>query len=91
MNPAQRARLDILPSAEGMRPGSPEPRQLAPGADLRTDLPRYSVYENGKRRDVGDIKDLWRPDLVAFLIGSGITFDSALERAGCPPTGIAGC
>jgi uncharacterized protein YcsI (UPF0317 family) len=65
-------------------PGSPEPRQLAPGADLRTDLPRYSVYEKGRRRDAADLRDLWRSDLVAFLIGSGITFDAALERAGVP-------
>ena len=27
--------------------GSPEPSVLAPGADLRVDLPKYSVYENG--------------------------------------------
>jgi uncharacterized protein YcsI (UPF0317 family) len=72
------------PVLEVCDPGSPEPRQLAPGADLRTDLPRYSVYENGVRRDVTDIRALWRGDLVAFLIGSGITFDGALERAGVP-------
>lgn len=72
------------PVLEVCDPGDPEPRQLAPGADLRTDLPKYSVYENGRRRDVPDIRDLWRGDLVAFLIGSGITFDGALERAGVP-------
>jgi uncharacterized protein YcsI (UPF0317 family) len=72
------------PVLEVCDPGSAEPKQLAPGADLRTDLPRYSVYENGKRRDVTDLLSLWRPDLVAFLIGSGITFDGALERAGVP-------
>lgn len=65
--------------------GSPEPKRLAPGADLRTDLARYAVYRNGKRKtDVTDIRDLWRDDFVAFLIGSGITFDEALERAGVP-------
>ena len=72
------------PVLEVCDPGSPEPKQLAPGADLRTDLPKYSIYENGVRRDVTDIRDLWRDDLVAFLIGSGITFDQALERAGVP-------
>lgn len=65
--------------------GDPEPRRLAPGADLRTDLPRYAVYRDGERLDdVTDIGALWRDDLVAFLIGSGITFDQALERAGVP-------
>ena len=72
------------PVLEVCDPGSWEPQQLAPGADLRTDLPRYSVFEHGKRRDVPDIRDLWRSDLVAFLIGSGITFDGALARAGVP-------
>lgn len=73
------------PVLEVCDPGSWEPRQLAPGADLRTDLPRYAVYRNGERSaDVSEISALWRPDLVAFLIGSGITFDQALERAGVP-------
>lgn len=67
--------------------GDPEPRRLAPGADLRTDLPRYSVYCYGQRQDdVGDIRHLWQPDFVAFLIGSGISFDDALEQAGVPTT-----
>jgi len=72
------------PVLEVCDPGSPEPKQLAPGADLRTDLAMYSVYEHGRRRDVPAISDLWRSDLVAFLIGSGMTFDGALERAGVP-------
>jgi uncharacterized protein YcsI (UPF0317 family) len=72
------------PVLEVCDPGSAEPRQLAPGADLRTDLPKFSVFEHGRRRDVPDVVELWRSDLVAFLIGSGITFDQALERAGVP-------
>jgi uncharacterized protein YcsI (UPF0317 family) len=66
-------------------PGDPEPKRLAPGADLRCDLPRYAVYRHGERLpDVTDLYGFWRDDLVAFLIGSGITFDDALERAGVP-------
>lgn len=73
------------PVLEVCDPGSAEPRQLAPGADLRTDLPRYAVYRNGERQpDVTDLRAVWREDLVAFLIGSGITFDQALERTGVP-------
>src|SRR5207237_277426 len=34
------------PVLEVLDPGSPEPRDMAPGADLRTDLARYRVYEN---------------------------------------------
>ncbi|MFM8547978.1 MAG: D-glutamate cyclase family protein [Betaproteobacteria bacterium] len=73
------------PVLEVTDPGSPEPRRLAPGADLRTDLARYAVWQDGQRQeDRTDITALWRDDLVAFLIGSGITFDQALERAGVP-------
>jgi len=55
----------------------------APGADLRTDLLRYAVYRDGIRGDdVSEITGLWRDDFVAFLIGSGISFDGALGRAG---------
>ncbi len=75
------------PVLEVTDPGDPEPRLLAPGADLRTDLPRYAVYREGRREaDVTDLTDLWEDDFVAFLIGSGITFDAALERAGVPTT-----
>ncbi|MDE0263189.1 MAG: DUF1445 domain-containing protein [Bryobacterales bacterium] len=67
--------------------GDPEPKRLAPGADLRTDLPRYAVYRDGSRLpDVTSIKELWRDDFVSFLIGSGISFDQALEKAGVQTT-----
>lgn len=63
-------------------PGATEARRVAPGSDLRTDLPRYSVYRDGVREDVPDVTHLWRDDLMSFVIGSGITWDLALERAG---------
>jgi len=67
--------------------GDPEPRCLAPGADVRTDLPRYAVFREGEPQPhVADIRGLWRDDLVAFLIGSGISFDAALEDAGVQTT-----
>jgi uncharacterized protein YcsI (UPF0317 family) len=73
------------PVLEVTDPGDPEPRGLAHGADLRCDLPRYAVYRSGAREpDVTDLHSLWRDDFVACLIGSGITFDGALERAGVP-------
>ena len=72
------------PVLEVCDPGGWEPKQLAPGADLRTDLPRFCVFQKGNRSEVDDARPHWRQDLVAFLIGSGITFDGALERAGVP-------
>lgn len=65
--------------------GCAEPRAMAPGADLRTDLPRYRVYENGElTAEVTDVTALWRGDLVAFLIGCSFTFEWALMEAGIP-------
>ncbi|TPQ21548.1 putative hydro-lyase [Streptomyces sporangiiformans] len=58
---------------------------LAPGADLRTDVPRYRVWENGQLVDEPlDVMDHWRDDLVTFLIGCSFTFESALAEAGVP-------
>ena len=63
-------------------PGSWHPSS-APTADLRTDLPRYRVWQDGKLVDEPtSIENLWRDDLVSFLIGCSFTFESALQRAG---------
>ncbi|MDI9889247.1 putative hydro-lyase [Streptomyces sp. HNM0645] len=58
---------------------------LAAGADLRTDVPRYRVWENGRLvEEPCDVVDVWRSDLVTFLIGCSFTFESALRDAGVP-------
>ena len=73
------------PLIEKTEPGDPEPRNSAPGADLRTDLARYSVFVEGKYQgDVEHVKHLWRDDSVAFLLGSSLSFDSILAREGVP-------
>lgn len=73
------------PVIEVLERGEWVPKFSAPTADLRTDLPRYSIYRNGRRvTEETQIKRLWRRDFVSFLIGSGITFDDALQRAGVP-------
>ncbi|MBI2935967.1 MAG: putative hydro-lyase [Chloroflexi bacterium] len=69
--------------------GSPEPRLLAPGADLRCDLPRYRVFHNGQLQDEPlEITAYWRDDLVAFLLGCSFTFEQALLNAGLPVRGL---
>lgn len=66
-------------------PGSPEPAHAAPGADLRTDVPRYRVYRHGTvEAEETEIARHWRPDLVAFLLGCSFTFESAMQHAGLP-------
>jgi uncharacterized protein YcsI (UPF0317 family) len=58
---------------------------LAPGSDLRTDLPRYRVWHDGELVDEpADVTDLWRTDLVSFLIGCSFSFETALVEAGVP-------
>lgn len=53
--------------------------------DLRTDLGAYRVYEHGELvAEVDDVTDLWRDDLVAFLIGCSFTFEAALLEASVP-------
>jgi uncharacterized protein YcsI (UPF0317 family) len=58
---------------------------VAPGADLRTDLPRYRVWRDGDLVDEpGEVGDLWRPDLVSFLLGCSFTAEHALVAAQIP-------
>jgi uncharacterized protein YcsI (UPF0317 family) len=73
------------PLLDVTEPGSPEPTSVAPGADLRTDLPRYCVYRKGELVDEPtDLLSWWREDLTAFLLGCSFTFESALLDAGVP-------
>jgi uncharacterized protein YcsI (UPF0317 family) len=73
------------PLLDVTEPGSPVPRRVAPDADLRVDLPRYRVYRNAVlTEEVDSLTALWRPDLVAFLLGCSFTFEAALHRAGVP-------
>lgn len=72
------------PVLEVTDPGSPFVTQYA-DADLRTDLPRYSVYKDGKLIDQpSDVSEYWRDDLVGFLIGCSYSFEEALINAGIP-------
>ena len=65
--------------------GSSEPVHTAPGADLRTDLPKYRIFRRGELvEEPTDIAGYWRDDLVAFLLGCSLTFESALLAAGVP-------
>jgi uncharacterized protein YcsI (UPF0317 family) len=79
-NPQACPLLAVLP------PGDPHvPRSLAADADVRFDIPRYRVYHEGQFvAEVEDLSDLWRDDLIAFLLGCSFGFDGALLAAGLP-------
>jgi uncharacterized protein YcsI (UPF0317 family) len=73
------------PLLDVTEPGSPGPCLVAPGADLRTDLPRYRVYRHGELVDEPtDLHAYWADNLVAFLLGCSFTFENALLAAGVP-------
>jgi uncharacterized protein YcsI (UPF0317 family) len=73
------------PLLDVTEPGSAEPAWVAPGADIRTDVPRYRVFHDGDLvEEPTDLSGYWRDDLVAFLIGCSFTFEAALLEAGVP-------
>src|SRR5437868_13703726 len=66
------------PLLDVTEPGSPEPRFVAPGADLRTDVPGYRVYGDGELIDEpADLLRWWRDDLVGFLLGCSFILENA--------------
>ncbi len=73
------------PVLEKLETGAFEPHRSARGGDLRSDLPRYRVFDAGRCVDrPHSIESLWRDDLVAFLIGCSFSFEAALQKAGLP-------
>ncbi len=77
-NPKPCPILDVL------EPGLTEPT-IAPDADLRTDLPRYRIFENGQLKDeVEDVTDFFKENMVSFLLGCSFSFENAMLAAGLP-------
>jgi uncharacterized protein YcsI (UPF0317 family) len=73
------------PLLDVTEPGDPEPKFVALGGDLRTDLPAYRVWRDGELvEEPTDIVKHWRDDLVSFVIGCSFTFENALLAAGVP-------
>jgi uncharacterized protein YcsI (UPF0317 family) len=73
------------PLLEVLEPGKYRTEFLSPNADLRTDIPRYHIYRNGKLKDtVKEIRKLWNQDLVSFLLGCSFSFEEALLRTKIP-------
>jgi uncharacterized protein YcsI (UPF0317 family) len=77
-NPKPCPILDVLD------PGQAEPK-IAKGGDLRTDLPKYRVFQQGKlKQEVEDVRHLFQNDTVSFLLGCSFSFEAALVAAGVP-------
>ncbi len=82
-NPKPCPILDVL------EPGQTEPT-VAAGADLRTDLPRYRIFENGEfKEEVQDVSAIFDENMVSFLLGCSFSFENALLAAGLPIRNLA--
>jgi uncharacterized protein YcsI (UPF0317 family) len=72
------------PVIDVMEAGKTE-SDLARGSDIRTDVPKYFIYENGElKKEVSSIKELWQDDFVTFLLGCSFTFESSPLNADIP-------
>lgn len=66
-------------------PGDPMLGTLGLDIDVRTDLPRYRVWRDGELvAEPTDVRDVWRDDLVSFVIGCSFSFEEAMLDAGLP-------
>jgi len=65
------------------RRGQPALPTLGHDIDIRTDVPRYRVFEHGKEVAAPtDIRGYWRDDLVTVVLGCSFSFEAALLEAG---------
>jgi len=63
--------------------GDPALPALGEDIDIRTDLPRYRVWQDGVLvEEPTDVRALWSDDLVSFVIGCSFTFEHALMAEG---------
>ena len=63
--------------------GDPRVPELGEDLDIRFDLPRYGMWRNCDLvAESEDVRDLWRDDLVSFVIGCSFSFEEALMAEG---------
>ena len=66
-------------------PGDPSLPDLGVDIDIRSDIPRYRVWHDGELvAEPTDVRDIWRDDLVSFLIGCSFSFEEAMLDNGLP-------
>ncbi len=65
--------------------GDPHIPDLGADLDIRTDLPSYNIYRDGRiEGSATDILEYWRDDSVAFVLGCSLSFEEALMQARVP-------
>jgi uncharacterized protein YcsI (UPF0317 family) len=64
-------------------PGDPMLPTLGQDIDIRSDVPGYRVWQHGElAQQRHNIRDLWRKDLVTFVLGCSFSFEQALLEGG---------
>jgi uncharacterized protein YcsI (UPF0317 family) len=64
-------------------PGDWRVPELGADLDIRTDIPRYRVWRNGELvAEPETLNEVWRDDLVSFVIGCSFSFEEALMADG---------
>ncbi|WP_417829627.1 putative hydro-lyase [Thalassospira sp.] len=67
------------------KPGSPHIPELGADLDIRTDVPGYRIFKGSTDfARANDISDVWRDDLVTFVLGCSFSFEAAITRSGVP-------
>jgi len=57
--------------------------ELGKDIDIRSDVPGYRLFVDGTfQQEFTDIKELWRNDLVTFVLGCSFSFEDALIADG---------
>lgn len=64
-------------------PGNPHIPELGADLDIRTDLPGYRIFRGSEDfTRANDVSDVWRDDLVTFVLGCSFSFEAAITRGG---------
>jgi len=65
--------------------GSRTLHEIAEGADIAKDIPKYRIYKKGELEgEYTDVSEFWRRDFVSFLIGCSFSFEGDLIAADVP-------
>ena len=74
-------------------PGAVDIPNVAADLDIRTDVCGYKIFKDGVAVErVRDLTQVWRDDLVTFVLGCSFSFEHALRDAGLPVRHIdCGC
>lgn len=73
------------PLLEVLDAGQQKLTEIAEGADITADIPKYRIYERGVLTgEYTEVGDYWRSDMVSFLIGCSFSFESELINADVP-------